>query len=518
MKKINIIILTAFITFLSACYKDKGNYDYNDINEIKITGLAPSYSAVLGVDVLHIEPNIQMTEEITDPDRLSYYWILYRGTTPIDTLATQPVLDARIYVNPDSYNLYLRIVDNETGVAWKAGTTVTVGTRYSSGLMLMGTGENGDAEVDMISMVNDTLVIHGILSNSGLPALRDPMTIMQIGGKDTNSNNGRVWVMTKSGSYYLDRKSMLGNTSKTFATITVTNEFPDKQSLTPILAIPQIKERAGTMSNQNTRAIMTSDGNIFTTHTFLTGGGDYYTNPVNREASNYDKRLKTAPFLWYAIGSMNTMMWYDTGNQRFLNFNGFGIGNTSAVLTDKATDAFPWNQASAGRTLVYGENTRNTDGGSTNGNSFAIMKDNSNQFYIYKFYASGATPPKRDLYTVLPLATNFENATAYAFSSRRTVVFYAVGNTLYAYDYNKGFERSYTFPEIADEITMLKFDTQIDYATNALYIATYNATTKGRLRRYMVGTDPNTVTIAPVARSDWDGLIKVKDMNWRAIN
>jgi hypothetical protein len=201
-----------------------------------------------------------------------------------------------------------------------------------------------------------------------------------------------------------------------------------------------------------------------------------------------------------------------------MNFNSFGLGNTSAVLTDKTTDAFPWNQASAGRTLVYGENTRNTDGGSTNGNSFAIMKDNSNQFYIYKFYASGATPPKRDLYTVLPLAANFGNATAYAFSSQRTVVFYAVGNTLYAYDYNKGFERSYTFPEIADEITMLKFDTQIDYATNALYIATYNSSTKGRLRRYMVGTDPNTVTISPVNRSDWDGLIKIKDMNWRAIN
>ncbi|THU38356.1 hypothetical protein FAM09_16915 [Niastella caeni] len=518
MKKISITILTAFI-FLSACYKDKGNYDYKDINEIKITGLKENYPVVLGVDVLHIEPNIQMTEEITDPDRLSYYWILYRGFNPVDTLGRQPVLDARINVNPDVYTLYLRIIDNATGIAWKAGATVTVGTRYSSGLMLMGTGENGSAEVDMISMTNDTLVIHGILSNSGLPALHDPVTIMQIGGKDTNSNNGRVWVMTKSGSYYLDRKSMLGNTSKTFATITVTNEFADKQSLTPILAIPQIRERAGTMSNQNTRAIMTSDGNIFTTHTFLTGGGDYYTNPVNREASNYDKRLKTAPFLWYAIGSMNTMIWYDADNQRFMNYNGFGIGTTSTALTDKATDAFPWDQASVGRTLVYGENTRNTDGGSTNGNSFAILKDNSNQCHIYKFYASGATPPKRDVYTVLPLAVDFDKANCYAFSSRRSVVFYSVGNRLYAYDYNKGLEKIYQLTQLGpDEITMLKFDTQIDYATNALYIATYNASSKGRLRRFMVGTNPNSVDITPVDRSDWDGLIKIKDMNWRAIN
>jgi hypothetical protein len=172
-----------------------------------------------------------------------------------------------------------------------------------------------------------------------------------------------------------------------------------------------------------------------------------------------------------------------------------------------------------GRTLVYGENTRNTDGGATDGNSFAVMKDNSNNFYIYKFYANGATPLKRDLYTVSSIATDFDKADFYAFSSRRTVVFYSVGNRLYAYDYNKGFEKAYQFADLSsDEITMLKFDTQIDFATNALYVATYNAGTKGRLRRYMIGTDPNIVTIAPVNRSDWNGLIKIKDMNWRAVN
>ncbi len=94
-----------------------------------------------------------------------------------------------------------------------------------------------------------------------------------------------------------------------------------------------------------------------------------------------------------------------------------------------------------------------------------------------------------------------------------------MGNTLYAYDYNKGFEKSYTFPELGgDDITMIKFDTQIEHTTNALYIATYNSSAKGRLRRFMVGTDPNTVTITPVERADWDGLIKIKDMNWRAVN
>lgn len=518
MKKFSFIILSV-CNFLSACYKDTGNYKYEPINEISITGLANTYSVIYNKDVLHIEPTIKMTQNITDPKRLSYYWILVKGATRLDTLGTAPVLDYPVDITPDSYVITLRIVDNATGVAWKASANLSIGTLYGTGIMLMGTGTNGYADVDMISMVSDTQIVHGILSNSGLPALQDPVTIVHNGDKNTSDNYGRVWAMTKSGSYFLDRKTMKGNVNNKFGKIIAINDPLDKETLTPILYAPQIRDRAGnTGSSLGARAIMTSDGNIFTAHTFLSSG-DYYTNPINRMEGNFDHRIQTAPYLWYSINNMGGIMWYDKEQNRFLNFASIGFGTVSSPLNDVAGDVFPWNQGATGRTIVYGENTRNTDGGSTNGNSFAIMKDASGTHYIYKFYANGATPVKRDMYTVLPIATNFADADFYAFSSRRSVIFYSKGNTLYAYDYNRGFEKSYTFPELgSDEITMLKFDTQIDYTTNALYIATYNAGDKGRLRRFMVGTDPNTVTIAPVDRSDWNGLIKIKDMNWRAVN
>lgn len=511
-------MITALITVLGSCYKDTGNYDYRDINEVTISGMNSSYSAIFSLDVLHIEPTISMTEDNADASRFSYYWLLCRGYTPIDTLGREPILDTRLTATPDEYNLFLRIIDNQTTLTWQKGTKLTIGTPYSSGLMLMGYGEDGFAEVDMISMVGDTVIVRGILSQSGLPALSDPVTIQHNGNKDTSNNYGRVWVMTKSGSYYLDRKTMQGNTANVFNRIAVITDPLDKQNLNPILYAPQIRDRAGNTSNAYARAIMTSDGNIFPTHTFLTAG-DFYMNPVNREESNFGKLLKSAPYLSYAIGNMNAIIWYDTENDRFMNYATFGFGLNSTTLADKPEDPFPWNQAGTGRKMIYSENTRNTDGGSTNGNSFTIMKDGANKCYIYKFYANGATPMKRDMYTVSAIATDFDKADFYAFSSRRSVVFYAVGNRLYAYDYNTGFEKFYEFSNLnGDEITMLKFDTQIDFASNSLYIATYNAATKGRLRRFSVGTDPNTVTISPVNRADWDGLIKVKDMNWRAVN
>lgn len=526
MKRSFIIILTAYITFLSACYKDKGNYDYHDINDVQITGIAASYTYVLGTD-LHIEPKIQ--NKTNDTSANNYYWILTRGeSTIIDTIGRSPVLDTRINVRAaDDYMLWLRVIDKASGVAFKASARLIVSTLLSTGLLLIGTDDNSNAEAEFISMVKDTVVFHNMLSKSGLPTLRDPVSFAMVGGRsDTNVNVIRLWVLTKSGSYYLDRNTMAGSTSRKFANICITNEI-NRDAITPIVVMPQVKDRAGNAGSSSTftaitycRAAITTDGDIFTTHSLI-NGGDYYGNPINRLTTNYSKRFKAAPCFWYPIinyGISASFMWFDTENQRFLLYSSFAY-DYSATMTDGATDIFSWNLASQNRTLVYGENTRNTDNGSANGNSFAIVKDNAGQHYIYKFYANGTAPVKRDLYTVSPIATDFDKASFYAFSSKRPVIFYSVGNKLYAYDYNKGLEKSYQFPELStDEITMLKFDTQIDGGTNALYVATYNATTKGRLRRYIVGSNPNYVDITPVDRSDWDGLIKIKDMNWRGTN
>jgi len=521
MKRSIIIILTATITFLSACYKDKGNYDYNEINDVQITGMAASYSYVLGT-TLHIEPKIQM--KTNDTSTVNYYWILTKGeSTIIDTIGRSAVLDTRVNVKADDYMLWLRIIDKTSGVAYKASTKLTVSTLLSIGMLLMGTDDNGNAEAEFISMAKDTIVFHNMLSKSGLPVLRDPMSFVLVGGRDTSVNIVRLWVLTKSGSYYLDRNTMAGNTSRKFANICITSEI-NRDAITPIVFMPQVKDRAGNAGSSTAaawcRATITTDGDIFTTHSVL-NAGDYYANPINRLATNYSKRIKAAPYFWYPIinyGLSASFTWFDTENQRFLLYSSFA-NDYSSTMTDGATDIWAWDLASQNRSLVYGENTRNTDNNSTNGNSFAIVKDNTGQHYIYKFYANLTAPVKRDLYTVLPIATDFDKAGFYAFSSKRPVIFYSVGNKLYAYDYNKGLEKFYQFPELStDEITMLKFDTQIDGATNALYVATYNAITKGRLRRYIVGSNPNYVDITPVDRSDWDGLIKIKDMNWRGTN
>ncbi|EDM38094.1 hypothetical protein PBAL39_00727 [Pedobacter sp. BAL39] len=504
------------LVILASCSKDEGNYDYKDINELAISGVDSSYTLLRGFDTLRIKPTINATMDEGDPSRYQYSWILRNNNKLLDTISRERNLEYPIVLDPIAHELYYRVRDTKTGIEWRTKSFLTITTPFSRGLLLMGEDEQGFAEAEMLSMINDTLHLKHILSESGLPRQREPVSFIHTGG--ALDQYMKLWLLSKSGSYYLDRITMKGSISNNFGRSLFISDQINPETLHPTAIAPQITSASGEISSRNVRAMLTKGGDIFTTY-LLINGGDFYNNPINRVSTAQQERIPAAPYLLYSLGNMSSLIWYDTQNQRFLNFASFGFGTSSALLTDAEGSIFPWNQAASRRTLVYAENTRNTAGGSTYGNSFAIMKDVANAYYVYEFYASGSNPIKRAAYTIPSMATDFDKANFYAFSSNRSVIFYSVGNRLYAYDYNPGHERLYQYPEIgSDQITMLKFDTQIDHLTNSLYIATYNSTTKGTLRRFTLGSNPDVVELKPADNSTWTGLVKIKDMNWRAVN
>lgn len=514
MKIYHYIITLLSIVLAVSCSKDKGNYDYHPINELDIQGVNAEYMVRTGIDTLRIQTKITATSDESDTSRYTYLWIIKLGSFSFDTIGRKKDLAYPVRLDAIPYNMFYRVLDKKTGVTWIANTKINVSTPYSRGILIMGEDAEGYAEAEMLSMLQDTVHVKGILSNSGLPRLRGPISMVHTGGSDAYV---KLWAFTNSGSYFLDRATMAGKATNNFSRTLYVSEALNAEGLQPVVIAPQIRTAAGAIGSSLYRAVITKGGDVFASVPLLMGG-DYFNNPVNRLAMALEERIPAAPYLLYPTGNMSSFMWYDTQNNRFLNYTGIGFSVASTAVADVAGGPFPWNQP-AGRVLVYAENTRNTDGGSTNGNSFAIMKDAGNTHHIYKFYANGTNPAKRAMYTIKSMATDFDKANFYAFSSNRSIVFYAVGNRLYAYDYNPGFEKIYTFSENGgDEISMIKFDTQIDVAANSLYIATYNANTKGTLRRYKVGTDPNDVKLELQEKSTWSGLVKVKDINWRAVN
>ena len=511
MKRLVYIIV--FALGLTACYDDKGSYDYHDICEVNIEGVESVYETVYRESVLEIDPTVTVTEgNIGDTTRFAYEWRANVAYNSTELIGTERILNYRVELAPrNDYVLYFRVTDRQTGVVTVATSTLKVGTAYSKGILLIGENAQGEADVQMLSMVKDTVLYKELLKNSGLPVLKNPVDIIHTGAAG-NSNYIKLWVLTGSQAYSMDRKTFAGSESDVFGKLLFMDRTFDTEFV-PVDIIPRVKDKAGKNGGSSYyRTVVCNNGYIFNASTLLMGG-DYYNNPVNCLTSDQNTYYKAFPYLFYTLNSYSGgFLWFDVENQRFLT-----VKNSIAVsdlLEDQAGDPFPWNQGTTGRTLVYGENT--LDVGSSNGNSFAILKDPAGAYYLYKFRAVGSGPTKLNCYTIGAGAVDFDKADFYAFSSRRTVVYYAVGATLHAYDYNKGNERHYTF-DMGDPITMLYCDTAIEPNANPLYVATYNATTGGKLQKYIQGVNPDKVELEADEKSCWEGLMKIKKMSWRAV-
>ena len=514
MKKVLYVLLGIFF---AACYDDKGSYDYHDVNETTIEGINGSYNVTMGVTTLKIAPKVTMT--MADPEdttRFQYEWranVAYNSTVLLGTTRT---LDYPVKLDPRSYTLYFRVIDRQTDLVAVATASLNVGAPYSRGILLIGENREGEADVQMLAMSTDTVLCRDLLADSGLPVLRDPVDVIHT-GYNSNDKCIKLWVLTKSQAYSMDRKTFKGNETDVFSKLLYLSQSYDSDFV-PVDIIPRIKDNLGNVASTYNRAVVCNNGYIFVGSSVLMGG-DYYIDPVNREESNPNVWLKAKPYLLYSLKKYNGgIVWYDETNERFMRVKS-SYDSFSKTMNDVEGDPFDWDQRKTGRTMVYGENTFNTDGGSTNGNSFALLKDGSGEFYIYKFYVSSSVA-KRDAYTISSsLAIDFDKADFYAFSSRRTVVFYAVGSRLYAYDYNKGNEKCYLLEDFGeDQITMLKCDTQIEPSANPVYVATYNNANGGTLRKYIQDMNPDKVEVTPVSNSCWTGLTKIKKMSWRAAN
>ena len=71
MNKICLFIYVLTLIGMSACYEDKGNYDYHPVNQITITGIEKEYQREKW-DLLAIHPEFLFSQKETD--QLAYRW------------------------------------------------------------------------------------------------------------------------------------------------------------------------------------------------------------------------------------------------------------------------------------------------------------------------------------------------------------------------------------------------------------------------------------------------------------
>ncbi len=178
MKKKAIYILIGLALFAASCMQDTGNYDYKNIPDFEITGVEDNYS-VLILDNLVIPAQVEAKE-----GTFSFAWFVEQkdislGSTDVttaDTVSHDLVLDIPFKYKPGTYNFYLKVTNNETGVSRYAKTKVTASTKFSNGYYLMKETAEGNTEIDLHYPDGD--VVENIIETvTGAPLSGKPRTM-----------------------------------------------------------------------------------------------------------------------------------------------------------------------------------------------------------------------------------------------------------------------------------------------------------------------------------------------------
>lgn len=138
--------IIAGMLFLSACYDDKGNYDYQQLNEISISNIEQSYEKIALADSLIVQPEVTATIA-ADYD---YMWYVINPDQSYDTLSFTRNLAVPVELSPESYTLVFRLTDRHTGIATYFKSDLKVVTEYSNGWFVL-REINGMTDMDLFT-------------------------------------------------------------------------------------------------------------------------------------------------------------------------------------------------------------------------------------------------------------------------------------------------------------------------------------------------------------------------------
>lgn len=498
MKQIqHYILLVALCCLVAACYKDKGNYDYQAINKLSFTNIdtANGYTVNAG-ETLTVTPQVKGTQ---DPDgsgkKYSYEWSL--DLTVRDTvLSREKNLNVKLVVPPGKYTLQYKVTDLETGVKFHIRTQLLVSTKVFEGYLVMNE-VNGKTRLDMLSYsrANDNFTqITDVLSemSSALPVQGKPLQVycFETVAFNMTPQTYRIYLVTETGTYKID---------------------PETFGYGPLNDIRY--EMTGALpANFRPSAITGSLQFSFLPVSFMVEGNDVYRRtyeavvfprvPVNIYAGD-SKPFKAFP---QVAAYDDAIVIFNMDKRTF---------TTTPVEGISVTDLSPALGFPDDKDMVYMEDQ-------TNGLGYAVMKDpGAANYHLLRFYPGYAFA---DYFEPMN-ATDIDKATHFAVSPELGYLFYSVGGKLYEYD--PFLHQSFLMLDKGNsEITHLSFqkffntsyyDKYTEFG-NLLTVGTVNPAgaegSNGTLQLYSIPP----LNAALQLKQSWTGFGKIASVSYRERN
>ena len=490
MKRVKylLILCVACAILLPSCYKDKGNYDYNPLGNITISGLPQRIVAVIHSTTLNLTPTV--TSNYSDSE-LDFTWVMATrllGTgARRDTIGREKTLNYLMELSPDIYDLYCIVAHKKYDFATVSNPVeVEVGTPFSRGLYICKETAGGDTELDLwlddgtlMENLSSTVINGGPIS--GKPKLFNPLFVIRYIDPDThNLTNGHLMgIITENNQVQRIRISDLRliDTHETM--------FYDDP---PENDIPCYFYTG-----------FSTAGYFGSTGWYQTGMGNY---PAN--GHKYSRTTDVSEGTIHA-----TVSFRNSWSPIFWDHHIGGVMRLNGSMIVEATTSD--NAPIQGMTSVNCLHCDSYVNPYENNNIYFILeeKDGSGQRYLYNYYyTNNASTHTVDIDT-LAVSLKFNSATIYA-ANRMTnkIIYFVQGNSLYYYFPEQRTETAITLQGIpaGETITFVNNHawTLNDPNFNYLFIGTVNGDNYTIYAYEMLGGVPSG---APIKRVSGKGKV-----------
>ncbi len=420
MKYVICYIVGVLILLLTSCYKDLGNYDYHEINEVQFAGFpTEKMFKFRGVDSIKVYPDISGTLNDKDLSQYTFKWeaVVKSGTTaegkthyPLDSNRVN--LEYFVKLPEAEYAVYLLVKDKETNVTWRQSFDLKVTTALNEGWMIL-SEVNNTCRLDMISLSGGKeMIVKDVWEGTEFASWKGPKQLAIWVDMFAAAGENPVYLVAKDGAVKLDPKDLgydeLNNVEYEFAQ-TPSNMEPLRMAGNYV----------------NAWRICVTDKGVFAKDDMMTGS--LYGMPINRldGESEYFGVAPAIGMTAYPYDYNPAVILYDTTNLRFVQIN---TNLASMRLPTAQETVFPFQ---TGKDFVYMTSTLHD----TYGILFTILKENTGKLHLYGIKFKGGQNIEQAKDYCYPLdAPEIEKATCFAVHPILYYLFYAVDNKIYQYD------------------------------------------------------------------------------------
>lgn len=510
-----IVLVVVACSGLWACYDDKGNYDYRELDKIVIDstgGTVQSSYSIARLDVLDIPLKVYYNGELVNgaeerfPD-LEFNWVVYQQgvETPIaerDTIAGGIALKQPIELAEKDWELVFTVLDKKTDAREFMKFDLKVNVALSEGWMVV---YERDGKTDVGLIVNKLIApnvtkertwVDIYSAFNGVPLDGKPVRVLY---SVSTQPIAAVMVVTDKDMVALDPLSFK-----------VLHSFNDL-----FWTAPSVKAPNSYTAFFNKRELVINDGKVHTVNFSSYGSNrtsQFFGVPCTGDYG------ELADWCANMISGYSGIV-YDQTNQCFKCVES---GQTTVTgLPVQSTDiAFDCNDV--GLELVMSDYGRNDC-------EYVLMKDARDHYYLLVAdFCTFATRNmigvgKYDMVNCGGLALGISSVTV---GYKGEIFYYAAGDGVYLYDYkssNSTGDPVWTAPEgeVVTCVRLQKYYQGTQMMANippndceVLYIATYNEK-EGKGTVYQLKVNPSNGVVDKSSEKPFYGFGKVKDMGWK---